>query len=450
MKSEVISPWDKMEALNPNPLRYKPQEKQKLFHDDWDKYRFRALFGGTGSGKTIAGVAEILMWIFRYPGIVAYIYEPNYGMVRRNLIPTLEHEDLLGRPLEANSLVKAFQRSDKKIEFTNGSSLWLGSLEDPEMSEGQNVDIIMIDEKRLVRHADTAWKTLRRRLRGSVPGKYPTAAWITTTPDMPIPYDEKTGRGSVMYSFFEDPLTKNKKSQIYRMSIYDNKKLEDDFIQDIEEAHTGAYAERFIFGRFADIGGGSFEFDGETNILSGETLKYVDEKKWGFKKIGYARDFGWTNPTALLVVGMDGDDRAYALDEFYKSRAQDEEISAEMTRMENDWAKYGRGVWYCDSSEPRTIMKMREDGHSAVGNKTKRDEGIRELGSRIRVSGDGKPRLYVHPRCVNLISELQSYDENKKERDHAVDALRYAVMNLRTPKSSGYSSVRAGRYRIRR
>lgn len=444
------SPWDQMESLHPNPLKYVPQEIQKQFHDDWDKHRYRALFGGTGSGKTIAGVAEILMWIFRFPGIVAYIYEPNYGMVRRNLIPTLEHEDLLGRPMEANPRVKAFLRSDKKIEFTNGSALWLGSLEDPEMSEGQNVDIIMVDEKRLVRHADVAWKTLRRRLRGSIPGKYPTAAWITTTPDMPIPWNEKEKTGSVMYSFFEDPLTKNKDSQVYRMSIYDNKKLPKIFITDMEEAHVGAYAERFIHGRFADIGGGSFEFDGNINILSGELLDLVNRKTLGFKRLGYGRDFGWTNPTALLTVGMDNDDRAYVIDEFYKSRSSDEEIASEIARMESDWANYGRGVWYCDSSEPRTIQKMREDGHSAVGNKTKREEGIRDLGSRIRVAGDGRPRLYVHPRCVNLISELQSYDENRKERDHAVDALRYAVMNLRSPKSSGYSSVRAGRYRIRR
>lgn len=40
---------------------------------------------------------------------------------------------------------------------------------------------------------------------------------------------------------------------------------------------------------------------------------------------------------------------------------------------------------------------------------------------------DGKPRQFVSKRCVNLISGLLEYQEDVKENDHAVDALRYSL-----------------------
>jgi len=64
----------------------------------------------------------------------------------------------------------------------------------------------------------------------------------------------------------------------------------------------------------------------------------------------------------------------------------------------------------------------------ARGNKSKRDDGIAEIGGRLHDAGDGLRRLYVSPECVNLIEELQIYNPDTKEYDHATDALRYALM----------------------
>lgn len=78
----------------------------------------------------------------------------------------------------------------------------------------------------------------------------------------------------------------------------------------------------------------------------------------------------------------------------------------------------------------------------ATGAKSKREDGIRDIGSRLQLSGD-RYRLYIHRRCVNLTSELQSYDPSKKERDHAVDALRYALSEV--GRSSGELVVSTAR-----
>ena len=126
------------------------------------------------------------------------------------------------------------------------------------------------------------------------------------------------------------------------------------------------------------------------------------------------------------MVGLDGDDRAYVLDEFYQNRVSDDILVQEARIL---MEKYGKGRFICDRSEPKTIEKLNRgtdetEGVRADPDKSKRDDGIREVGGRFKVLGDGKARLYIHERCTNLIAELQVYDAEKKVYDHAVDALR--------------------------
>ena len=85
------------------------------------------------------------------------------------------------------------------------------------------------------------------------------------------------------------------------------------------------------------------------------------------------------------------------------------------------------GPIFCDKSEPESIAKMVKAELPARAYPHKREDGIRELGARFNKAGDGRARIYVSGRCVNLISELLEYNVEVKERDHAVDALRYAI-----------------------
>jgi len=392
-------------------LKYEPHSKQALFHQGRYRYRYRAVFAGVGGGKTLCGLAEGLLWSMENPGSVGYVFEPTYRMVRRILIPTLQSPLLLGKPLEANPYVKAYRVGDNRIDFVNGSVLWFGGLEDPEMAEGPNVDWVHVDEAQYIRKFDEAWDVILRRLRGSGNSTV-QGAWVTTTPPPLLPGDR-------LYEFFEDPEKRNPNSKVYRWSLYDNPKLSRKYIRDIEASHHGNLAKRFIEGRFAPAGTGSFNFDSTIH-----ELKEVD--KTMIRQVVYGVDFGWTNPSAIVAVGFDGDDRAYILDEFYQNRVQPEVLIEELLAM---YAKYGRGPVYCDRSEPQTIDAFRKAGITAYPDKSKRDDGIHELGGRFHVQGDGKPRIYVLSHCVHWIHEVMVYDADKKENDHAMDATRYALMN---------------------
>ena len=394
-------------------IRYIPHAQQQPFHEERYKYKFRLISGGTGSGKTIAGVFEMLSYLLDdNPGAVGFIFEPTIPMVKRNLIKDA-FETLLGAPLESNFVVRDFVKTDNRIDFTNGSRLWFGSLEDPEMAEGPNIDFIQVDEARLVRKFETAWRVVMRRIRGSKGDKYPTGAYVTTTPNAP---------GSYLHEFFEAPKTKHPNSHVYRMALFDNPHLTEEYKRDIEQSHNSpGLMARFIYGRFAAVGAATMPYDSTIHEL--DTID-----KTVLKEVVYGVDFGWTNPSAIVAVGFDGDNRAYCLEEFYQKQVQIERLADVAKDMINRW---GNGEFYCDSSEPRSIEILRRAGIRAYGNKTKCEDGIHKLAGRFKKAGDNRPRIYVHKSCRILIQELMVFNEERKEFDHAVDALRYAIMNKR-------------------
>jgi len=426
-------------------INYYPHRGQMPFHLDRYKVRNRGLLGGTSSGKTRAGAFEAISWCVENPGCFGGIFAPTFSMIKRNVIPTFE--TLLGvSALELSPFVRRFHKTDMMVEFNTftgnhrgrPSKVWFVGLERPEAAEGMNLDFAWLDEAGSVPKLEPARRSIMRRLRGSgralpfdksVP-KNSIGMWVTTTPDEV---------GSDLYDFFEnpDPEVRNPESRIYRMSLLDNEgNLGSTFIEEMKRTHPGELYRQYIEGLFAAVGSGSFrfdyavhvvdrgEFDGAPYLLrqSGEPLVPLKAVR---RKVNFGVDFGWTHPSCVLSVGFDGDDRAYVLDEFYDRRVSPQALVNEGVVMEDRW---GHGTFWCDSSRPDNIAVMSREGLDARGNKSKRDDGIAELGGRFQDAGDGRRRLYVERGCVNLIKELQTYDPDKKERDHAVDALRYAVM----------------------
>lgn len=401
-----------------NSLLYCPTPKQFEFHAGRGIYYERAALCGGGAGKTICGLFEDIRWALDYPGSVGVITEPSYPMVRLNLIPALESKYLLGCPFPFTShpYVANFSRLEMRLDWKNGSQWWFRSWDNPESIEGANIDYGHLDEARLILHLDTALLTMKRRLRGSGRCKVPVDAgfWITTTTDKPL---------SVLYNELENPKTKNPDSKIYRWSIYDNPFLPQSFIDAIVQSHTGGLAERFIYGRFANVGSGSFAFDTSVHVKECPDIKSL--------KIRYGVDFGWTNPSAIMVDGFDGDDRLWVLDEFYKPQSSAEDL---IVALDNFRKIYGAGPVICDKSEPESISKFRRglperkiSGFAAEPYSHKREDGLRDLGARFVKAGDGRPRFYISSRCVNAISELLEYNVEVKERDHAVDGIRYGI-----------------------
>jgi len=286
-------------------------------------------------------------------------------------------------------------------------------------------DLIMLDEARLLKHkfAD-AWSSILGRIRGSGKNNFWNGAYITTTPNAP---------GSDLFNFFEDEELKDSQAKVYRMSLFDNQEfLPKDYVESLVRRHTGTYAKAFIYGLFTELGFGSFAYDGTVHKLDVIDMNCI-------KSVNYGVDFGWTNETAVVAVGYDCDNRAYILDEFYKTHVEMDTLIQVCRDMTTKW---GQGPFWCDSSEPRSINELRQANLDARGSRTgksagvTREDGIREFGSRFTVEGDGKPRIYVSKDCRKWIGEVIAYDAELKERDHLVDATRYALTGHRNVRSS--------------
>lgn len=397
---------------------YKPHKAQVGFHADRYRYRNRAVFAGTGAGKSFMGAKEALDMAASLRGSVGLICEPTYKKITEVIVPTFK--DLLGK--QFNRIIKKFDKSKMKFELVNGSVIWMIGLDKPEASEGMNIDWVWLDEARLVPKLQEAMQSILRRLRGSgravaqkdyIPDRW-TSLWITTTPDYP---------GSVLNKFFEGK-DKLADSKVYRMSIMDNAdNLPAEYIEMIKSTHTGGLYDRFVLGKFAAVGGAAFAYDYTVHTQG------FDRFDLRGCSIRYGVDFGWTNPSAILAVKVDSDGRAYVIDEVYASQLSMEELSDSLLGF---YKQYGRGPVICDRVRPDNIQIFVNAGIDAVADESKRDDGIADLGGRFKIQPDDLARVYIHSQCVSLIDEVQTYNPEKKVRDHAVDGLRYCLAGLLT------------------
>ncbi len=399
-------------------IDYYPHEAQMPFHNDRYKVKFRGLIAGTGSGKSKAGGKEALDWAVENPGSQGLIGAPSFRKFREVIVPTFE--DLLNSNIHKTPFFTRFNRMEMSLDVFNGSKIWMIGLDSPESTEGMNIDWAWIDEARLIPKFEEAWESIMRRLRGSgrsrpLDDKVPEnaiGAWITTTPDHP---------GSCLHGLFEgrDRLDDSK---VYRMSIMDNAAyLPAAFIKNIRDTHKGGKYDIFVLGKFAAIGGAAFEYD---YTIHSQGIKLPDKRTLSIR---YGVDFGWTNPSAILAIKTDSDGRAYVIEEVYGRQMSMEQMTVHLHKL---YKTHGRGPVVCDRSRPDNIQVFVDAGLDAIPDKSKRDDGIADLGGRFKIQGDGLTRIYISPDCENLIDELQTYDINLKIRDHAVDALRYGLAGL--------------------
>lgn len=178
-------------------------------------------------------------------------------------------------------------------------------------------------------------------------------------------------------------------------------------------------------------------------------------------------DWGFTNPGAMLVWIIDRDRRAFLIHEIY------------MSKRTIDWwiekgldlkAMYGISPFICDPAQPSFIAMFRRAGLNAIEAKNDIMPGIQKVEERLKVQGDGRPRLYILEDClteadpalyreypgdtqpVNTQQEFSAYawpdgKDGKPNKEvpidmynHGMDCVRYLCMYLDTG-ASGFTQV---------
>lgn len=339
-----------------------------------------------------------------YPKSVTIILAPTYRMLHDSTMRTMF--------AIIPDVCYTYHKSEERCEFPNGSEFLFRSADSPDRLRGIEAAFLHVDEGAMVSKA--AWDIAIGRLRQQ---GYPHRAIVTTTP-----------KG---FNWIYDAFIQNESPDYYYVlsSSLENKHLPPDYIDSLLTAYTGQFREQEVNGGFVRFDGLVYpEFCEAVHIT--HTLPELDRYAAGI-------DWGYTDPFVIMIAGMDSDGRLYLVDEYQKRKMQNEEIISVVSRM---YEQYHFSMAYCDH-EPGSIAMLRKAGIPATEAAKDVIPGIRAVASRLAVQGDGKPRLFVHPRCVNYLSDVRqySYPEGRADREnekpahpfsHSQDAVRYMIYSI--------------------
>ena len=126
-------------VTEPRTIQYRPLPAAHQIHSK-HQVRERALVGGIGSGKTMAGAWDAILQMTGWnPGMAGMVVAPTYPMLRdstkRTFFEVLPPE-----------LIKSFNKTEGHLVLTNGSEAFFRSAEDPDRLRGPNLAWVWLDE----------------------------------------------------------------------------------------------------------------------------------------------------------------------------------------------------------------------------------------------------------------------------------------------------------------
>ena len=199
----------------------------------------------------------------------------------------------------------------------------------------------------------------------------------------------------------------------------------------LKREYTGVFYRRYILGQWVAAEGAVYPmFERARHVRA-------DAPKMRFTWVGV--DYGHTNPTAFLRLGLGEDGRVWALEEYYHAAG---EAGARSPRgYAKDLVAFAQGAQCAviDPSAEGFILQAHEECPALP---LRRADNAVLPGIQLVASALDADRLAIHPRCENLIAEMEGYawdarsqergeDRPLKQDDHAVDALRYGMMHYR-------------------
>ena len=242
-------------------------------------------------------------------------------------------------------------------------------------------------------------------------------------------------------------MAKEKKALHINFLLDDNPSLTEDVKDKYKRRFVGLFYQRFILGLWVLAEGIIYSMFDRTMILNKLPPGVKINRHW------VSIDYGQSNATVFIHIGMGSDNRLYILNEYYHE--------GRTTHIQKSPAKYSKDYFkwleelgvhevndagmlikyplrpesiYIDPSAKGFMLQLFEDGEKRIrqaDNEVKR--GIELVSSII---DNDMFRVLAH--CKHTINELSSYcwdpkaqergeDKPIKQNDHCMDALRYCV-----------------------
>jgi len=390
-------------------ILHKTQKKVAI-----DTHRFRVVNCGRRWGKTTLAILEMIAkGLFNDDARICYI-APTYQQAR----------DIAWNELKKITLPVQIRVNESRLEVEiktksgKSSTIWLRGWENIETLRGQKFNFIVIDEIASMRNFNINWQEVIRPTLTDLKGE---VLFISTPKGFNHFYD--------LYNFNDEDY------KSFHFTTYDNPHLP---VEEIDKAKKELPDDRFAQEYMADFrkqeGLVYKEFNRDVHLF--DELPDIKDKE-----VIAGIDFGFKNPCAVIHIKVDSDNNFWVTDEWYKKERTEEQIAEYVKSC-------GFNAVYPDPENPSAIEVINSKGINAMEVKKGKGSVIGGIDS-VRALFKSN-QLHIQKDCLNLIHELETYTypERKpnnnepelpiKENDHALDALRYALM---TYESSGMSDL---------
>ena len=219
-------------------------------------------------------------------------------------------------------------------------------------------------------------------------------------------------------------------------TLDDNPFVDDDYKNRLKNMSTGIFFKRNYLGLWCLAEGSIFDFfDQKVHVVN----RPPAAAEYWIAGI----DYGIANACACLLIGISTGQktqtgkRLWVEAEYYwdcKSKGRQKLVSELANDIYDFLEPYALKAIYCDPSALAMKLELQRKGLHIVDGDNDVYNGIEVMTNEMQ-----KGNLYVLKDCKNLIREIQQYvwdskkakmgeDEPVKKGDHAVDALRYAIM----------------------
>jgi PBSX family phage terminase large subunit len=258
----------------------------------------------------------------------------------------------------------------------------------------------------------------------------------TTNPDSPAHWLKRK---------FLDRLAQLPDWAVWKFLIDDNPRLHPDQKAAIRRENTGLYYRRNVLGEWVAAEGAIFDmWDPAKHIVAWDSLPQMT------RLLGVGVDYGTTNASTALLLGLSADDGLFLVDEWRYDAAQaqmrltDSQISGRMREWIDQphlpYVSTLRPEWtIVDPAAASFKVQLGADG---VNNVINADNdvlyGIRTMASLLSAE-----KLHTTERCVGFNQEAPGYswdpaatekgdDKPLKVADHSLDGGRYVITTTET------------------
>ncbi|MFD2248926.1 hypothetical protein FHS82_001042 [Pseudochelatococcus lubricantis] len=404
--------------------------------------KFRAYVGGFGSGKTMVGCIDLLLFAGEHPGTVQGYFAPTYRDIRDTFWPTLEEAaEMIGFRLSV-------RKADKEVHLYRGRVYYgliiCRSMDEPGSIVGFKIARALVDEIDVMPtdKALTAWRKIIARMRLVIPGVV-NGIGVTTTPE---------GFKFVYQTFASGS---RRDYSMVQASTYENARfLPPDYIQSLRDSYTEELISAYLMGGFVNLTSGTV-YRNYNRVLrrSTETIRDGEDLHIG-------QDFNVGNMASVVYVERPVGERPgwHAVGELTGVLDTPDLIAAINAKWQGhkihiypDATGKSRKTVDASLSDIALLRQARYVVHARDSNPAVKD--------RINAvnTGYAKGRLWLNDKACPRYAEAQeqqAYDKNGMPdkttgHDHLNDAGGYVVNWVMPVVKPGVVPV-VGSYSIRR